>query len=250
MNPVIGIGILVVAGVGFIVILVKLIREGITGWRRTNALANAPTVPIAEVSSRSDPLFKVKGRVVCDTPLGSNHSGTPCVYFLWRVVGFYRVRVHVRDSEGKSHYRMEVQSDLIVEESERIPFEIADGTGRIWIAPHEAEFHCDAVYRKCEPMSGGKYFERQSTEWALTPGMEVIAWGGVSNRRPGGKRGKKAGAKRLELGASVICDVDHEKTLLRKRWLGAISFVAVGVLGVSVLVFPAVYFLGFFMNWW
>ncbi|MBO9350876.1 MAG: hypothetical protein J7449_05300, partial [Thermomicrobium sp.] len=110
---------LITAGIGLVCL---------TGYRRTRQqlrlLRLVATCPIAELHERiPGEMVEITGTVHCATPLRSEYTGQPCVYY--RTV---TERVVERQGRSKKGGRL---SEVVAQNEQRIAFEVDDGTGRV-----------------------------------------------------------------------------------------------------------------------
>jgi hypothetical protein len=135
---------LITAGIGLVCLI---------GYRRTRQqlrlLRLVATCPIAELHERiPGEMVEITGTVHCATPLRSEYTGQPCVYY--RTV---TERVVERQGRSKKGGRL---SEVVAQNEQRIAFEVDDGTGRVAVDPVGAEIDGRKLLDRFEPVENGK----------------------------------------------------------------------------------------------
>ena len=94
---------------------------------------------------------EVKGLVKCDGPLTSEIAKQPCVYYASSVSREYEETYWETDSETKQQVqRTRRGSENVAGNSQRVPFWVEDGTGRVLVDPEGAEIESVKVVDRFE----------------------------------------------------------------------------------------------------
>lgn len=157
-------------------------------YRRTRAVADTPTSRIASAHQGYVELVG-KARQFDSAPLTGPLSGTPCVWFRYRIEQRQDNR-WLLTSEGRSE----------------TSFRLDDGSGSVVVDPHRAEVVTDHHRR-------WRKGDRRYSEWLLLSGIRVYALGEFST--VGGSNAE------LDHRADVVALLDHWKRdpkTLRRRF--------------------------------
>ncbi len=112
--------------------------------RKFGLIRRTETSAIAELQSRAEAgllgsrLVEVKGTVVCDRPLLALLSETPCVFYD-QLVEWEFEEVFYADDERQKVSHTRIDSEVLAQEQQRIPFWVEDHTGRVLVDPEGAE---------------------------------------------------------------------------------------------------------------
>lgn len=99
---------------------------------------------------------EVKGILKCDNPLRSEIAQEPCAYYSMTVTREYEESYWTTDSQTKRRVRRTRRgSDVVSQNSQRIPFWVEDATGPIWVNPEGADIDAVQVVDKFESNTGG-----------------------------------------------------------------------------------------------
>ena len=118
---------------------------------RLQSLSLAATVPVAELtqdagsvaselgagSFRQD--VKLRGHIVCDSPLVAELSHTACVSYRFSVTREYEEVLWEKDARGNSVQRIHRKSEVVASHETSTAFWLDDGTGRILVHPDQAK---------------------------------------------------------------------------------------------------------------
>lgn len=122
------------------------------GYRQTRQklylMSVVPTCTVADLADRlPGEVVELKGSARCATPLTSEITGQPCVYY--RSV---TRREYERTSlDSKGHASRQRGSETIAENEQRVPFVLEDGTGRVTVNPFGAEIDARKLVDRFEP---------------------------------------------------------------------------------------------------
>ncbi len=101
-------------------------------------------------------LAEVKGIVKCDKPVFGELSKQACVYYEMNVSERYEETYYEKDSKGNSVRRTRTGSASVAGNSQSVPFEVEDATGRITVNPNGADIDPVQVVSKYEPSMQGR----------------------------------------------------------------------------------------------
>lgn len=145
MGPLIIISVLILAG-----------AYGVSWWARRQeergrAVSLAVQVPLSQLAEDAASVaqelgggsyrqeVKIRGKVVCDTPLTAELSHIPCVSYRFSVTREYEEVLWEKDSEGNTVQRTHRKSEIVASQEASVPFWLDDGTGRILVHPDQAK---------------------------------------------------------------------------------------------------------------
>ncbi|MGI5834909.1 MAG: E3 ubiquitin ligase family protein [Chloroflexota bacterium] len=101
-------------------------------------------------------IAEVKGVLKCDSPLRSEIAQEPCVYYSMTVTREYEETYWETDSKTKRRQRRTRRgSEVVSQNSQRIPFWVEDSTGSILVNPEGADIDAVQVIDKFENNTGG-----------------------------------------------------------------------------------------------
>jgi len=157
MGPLILISLLFLAG-----------SYGLSWWAkkmalRGQAVARATTVPLSQLiedaasvaqelgagSFRQE--VKIRGKIICDTPLTAELSRTPCVSYRFSVTREYEESIWEKDSQGHSSQRVIRKSEVVASNEASVPFLLDDGTARILVHPEHAKIEQIQTHSSFQP---------------------------------------------------------------------------------------------------
>lgn len=153
---------------GVILLVVGIVLFFVQKDHRTKAysLKIARAVTVAELEKLSKEIaqemgggswrdyVKLTGTVMCDRPLTSELTQTPCVHYSMSVRREYEETVTRRDSDGNETRETERSSETVSSNQQSVPFDLKDGTGAIAIDPTDAGIETVKVleeFRREEP---------------------------------------------------------------------------------------------------
>lgn len=101
-------------------------------------------------------ITEVKGVLKCDSPIRSEIAQEPCVYYSMTVTREYEETYWETDSKTNRRERKTRRgSDVVSQNSQRIPFWVEDSTGQILVNPDGADIDAVQVIDKFESNTGG-----------------------------------------------------------------------------------------------
>jgi len=110
----------------------------------------------SEIGSGSFREFvEVTGMPVADSPLQSELSGTPCLYYNMTVTREWEETVSTPDDKGNKQTTTQRGSDLVSSNTRSINFFLDDGTGKIEIRPEGAQIDLVKAVDTFQPEEGG-----------------------------------------------------------------------------------------------
>jgi hypothetical protein len=234
----------------WITTLVGVLAIGLAGgaayflWKRRSALAlmdATRTITAAEAATLGTPAgttVELYGIALSDSPLLSPGTGTPCVYYRYKVEEYQVRRVYDSDSIGGT--RNEGQWCTVLDTSQVDPFQLKDSSGTIEVLPGGAEMVAlemldsagegpqaeSPLGNVAAMVTGGHSMEgrRRVSEWVVPMGQPVYVLGPVV-QTPLGPRIENAQDR-------FIISVKPEQALSRSfkwqsiGWLGATCLLA------------------------
>ena len=186
---------------GFLVGLV-LFFVGFRTYREYRILADTPIAPVRSIPMG---LVHVHGNATGETPLTSPLTGVPCYYYSVQVEKYVK-----KDNESKW--------ETVRTENEERNFYLDDGTGRVLVNPHSAEYDVPQTFRAetgnqtvrnryVDPTLGVPGPSQQNLVTYLTDNSKARAALAASNIPGAGALGKalavEQGLESLEMGVSV-----------------------------------------------
>ena len=114
----------ILAAVGVTLILVGKSRS-----KLKSAMEQTPTTLIGQLAQGQ--YAEIKGSASCEQPLQAPEAGTACVYYSYHL----KRRERRRDSSGRTRYHWRT----IDSGSSRVPFTLADSTGKVTVDPDGAK---------------------------------------------------------------------------------------------------------------
>lgn len=152
-----------------ITLLVAAAAYGFSWWARrvaarAQALAATPSVPLKqlaeEVASVAQELgpgsyrqeVKTRGKVLCDAPLTSELSHTPCVSYQFSVTREFEEVLWEKDAEGHTVQRVSRRSEVVASNEVSVPFWLDDGSSRIEVQPDQARIERVKTHASFQPV--------------------------------------------------------------------------------------------------
>lgn len=151
MTLILGIALLGVAGI--FALRVAWLKRKFGLIRRTETSAIAELQSWAEAGLAGRKLVEVKGTVVCDRPLLALLSETPCVFYD-QLVEWEFEEVFYADDERQKVSHTRIDSEVLAQQQERIPFEVEDHTGRVLVDPEGAEIIAEQTVSEVDSDAG------------------------------------------------------------------------------------------------
>lgn len=145
MGPLIIISVVILAG-----------SYGLAWWARKQeergrAVSLAAHIPLSQLAEDAFSVakelgagsfrqeVKIRGKIVCDTPLTAELSRLPCVSYRFSVTREYEEVLWEKDAQGNSVQRTHRKSEIVASHEASVPFWLDDGTGRILVHPEHAK---------------------------------------------------------------------------------------------------------------
>ena len=100
-------------------------------------------------------LAEVKGTATCQTPLTSELSDKPCVWYSMRVVEQYEETYTDTDSSGNRVTRTRTGTNTVASNTQSVPFQVQDKTGTIHVYPDRAKIEGRKIVDRHEPAHRG-----------------------------------------------------------------------------------------------
>ena len=156
---------------------------------RAQAIVLAAEVPVAQLAEDAASVakemgagsfretVKIRGRIICESPLVAELSHTLCVSYRFSVTREYEEVLWERGHEGNSVQRVQRRSEIVASNEAMTPFWLDDGTGRILVQPDHAQIDRIKSYSSFQPV--------QAVGTALAVGSFVLNLGS----HPGGTLG-------------------------------------------------------------
>ncbi len=154
-------------------VLFALGSFGVSWWARrqadrAQAMALASDIPLSRLAEDSASIakelgagsfrqtVKIRGKIVCETPLLAELSHTPCVSYRFSVTREYEEVLWEKDAQGNSIQRTHRKSEVVATNEVSIPFWLEDGTGKILVQPEHAKIERIKSHASFQPatMSG------------------------------------------------------------------------------------------------
>jgi len=82
---------------------------------------------------------KIRGKILCDSPLTAELSKIACVSYRFSVTREYEEVLWERDAQGNSVQRTHRKSEIVATHEASVPFWLDDGTGKILVHPDHAK---------------------------------------------------------------------------------------------------------------
>jgi len=197
--------------VGPLVVLSLFLLAGSFGaswWARrqtskAQAVSMAVEVPLAQLAEDAESVaqqmgagsfrmkVKIRGKIVCDTPLIAELSHTPCVSYRFSVTREYEEVLWEKDAAGNSLQRLQRKSEVVASNEASTAFWLDDGTARILVHPENARIE--------------RIKTHASFQQATTPGFGLEVGSFVLNlgAHPGGTLGYRYEEHSLPVGQEV-----------------------------------------------
>lgn len=132
---------------------------------RGRAVDRAAVVPLAQLAEDAASVaqelgagsfrqeVKIRGKIVCDSPLTAELSHTPCVSYRFSVTREFEEVLWERDSQGNDVQRVRRGSETVASNEVSIPFWLDDGTSRILVNPDHAQVERTKTLDQFQPVS-------------------------------------------------------------------------------------------------
>ncbi|NUM80202.1 hypothetical protein HUU42_05295 [bacterium] len=117
---------------------------------------------------------EVKGVIRCDRPITGELSKQACVYYDMKVEERYEETYYENDAQGRQQRRTRTGSTVVASNSQRIPFYVDDGTGRVLINPNSADI---------DPVQVLSQYEARASGTITVGGFSFTASSGRGDRR-------------------------------------------------------------------
>ncbi len=247
--------ILIVGGLVLYFYVQKQVRDSLLQLESTMA-SNIPDVIDtrkqlnASLGSNSFSMaVKLRGRAECDSPLTSELSQTPCVYFRYEVHRRYKVQEQRRDKDGNITTVWVDRSDRVAGNERIVPFELVEGEDSITVNMEGAKKEATKVLDRFDPgqqptmsLSVGGFsmpamgsnmqvtgFHYQ--EFAISVGTHLYVVGNANDRD-----GTLRISQHTEKGQPFLVSVKSEEEIVRGKeqqaqmaQYGGIGLVVVGI---------------------
>jgi len=197
-------------------------------------------------------IVELKGKAKALSPLQSEFSKKPVVYYTATVTREYETKVRQQDQEGNIYWTTERRTEVISHQEHKIPFLIEDHTGEIEVNPERAEIHPIKSFDRFEREAEGELFSYIAQKIGYNQGNKTLGFRyqesiihvgaqlyvlGEAHDRDGHLRvGKPKDDKE-----SFIISTKTEEQLLKESEKNAkISLVGafiVGIIGVMLIVY-------------
>jgi len=129
---------------------------GVRWWARRQeakgrAISLAAQVPLVQLASDAASVaqelgagsfrqeVKIRGKIVCDSPLVAELSHIPCVSYRFSVTREYEEVLWEKDAQGNTVQRVHRKSEVVAAQEASVPFWLDDGTARILVHPDHAK---------------------------------------------------------------------------------------------------------------
>lgn len=96
-------------------------------------------------------MVKLRGRPQCQTPLTSEISQSPCLYYSAKVIREYEVLVWEKDTEGREIQRSRRDNEIVASNQRSTEFFLDDGTGKLLVKPEGAQIEGTKVRSEFQP---------------------------------------------------------------------------------------------------
>jgi len=90
----------------------------------------------------------VMGQPQCQNPLRAPISGTPCVYYTYKVVYKTTERYQETDANGNTEWKTRTHEQTLDQGTNSTPFALNDGTGSIMVNPDKGKF--EGIYKSVD----------------------------------------------------------------------------------------------------
>jgi hypothetical protein len=174
---------------------------------------------------------ELKGVIRCDRPLQAELSEQPCVYYEMTVQERFEETYDETDAQGHQQRRTRTGTTPVAHNSQRVPFQIEDGTGRIAVNPNGAKVEGVQVLSRYVPSTAGlrfsfggfslegspRYADRQVLGYQLTETIlpldrDVFLIGEATD-----SSGRLTVQSPVDRGSPFIVTLKTEEELLRAR---------------------------------
>ena len=129
---------------------------GVSWWARrqadqARAMESTLQVPLSQLAEDAASVAKelgagsfrqsvrLRGKIVCESPLVAEMSHTLCVSYRFSVTREYEEVSWEKDAEGSSVQKTQRRSEVVASNEVSIPFWLEDGTGKIQVHPDHAK---------------------------------------------------------------------------------------------------------------
>ncbi len=166
-------GILLIAGI----VLFFVQKDHRT---KAHSLKVARAVTVAELETLSKEIaqeigggnwrdyVKLTGTVVCDRPITSELTQTPCVHYSMNVRREHEETVTRKDSNGNETRETQRGSETVSSNQQSVPFELHDATGAIAIEPTDADIETVKVLDEFRRETAGNFISFGGFSLALS----------------------------------------------------------------------------------
>jgi hypothetical protein len=115
------------------------------------AVSSASVIPLAQLtedaaavakemgSGSFREMVKIRGRIICESPLVAELSHLPCVSYRFSVTREYEQVLWEKDARGNSVQQLRRQSEVVAFNEATTAFSLDDGTARILVQPDGAK---------------------------------------------------------------------------------------------------------------
>lgn len=182
---------IVLAAIGVILLIVRTrqVKKGeliaMTESSRVGELLETAKSVAQEIGAGSFNQFvKIKGNIVCDTPLTSELAKLSCVSYSMKIIRKWEETYWEKDSDGKSVQHTREGSDIVASNSRSTDFYVDDGSGRIKVNPQGAELITEKVFSQFQPGEaqgstlriGSLFFNIGNTGVSLGGGRKTLGY--------------------------------------------------------------------------
>ncbi|MFH0971857.1 MAG: GIDE domain-containing protein [Candidatus Micrarchaeota archaeon] len=131
--------------------------------REEEALYKVERLPPLQLEDAVDGIaLKTYGKIVCDSPLKTPYAAENAVWSR----SLEEEYVETTDSKGRKSGHWRTVADMV----NTAPFQIDDGTGKIWVDLRKA----NREFVDAERIFSWSGFHRRKSEWALKPGYAFV----------------------------------------------------------------------------
>jgi len=195
---------------------------------------------------------KIRGRIVCDSPLVSELTHTPCVSYRFSVTREYEQVLWEKDASGKSIQRLQRKSEVVASNEAVTSFWLDDGTARVLVHPEHAKIDQIKTHASFQPATtpgismgvgsfvlnmgahGGGTLGYRYEEYCLATGLEVtiVAEAGDDGGQLALRRPEERGVPFLVSPRTFAELARSNQTLV-----AILRGVSIGLAAVAVLIF-------------
>lgn len=148
--------ILLIIGFGLIVLAAILLWTGRATQRLVNILKKAvPTTAHQVGDAFPGELVSITGAARSDTPLLSEHTRTPCLYYSCAVERDYeRTEHHAATKDQPARTTTHRETETVSSNTQSAAFVVEDNSGLARVIPDDAEFDARETLNRFEPANG------------------------------------------------------------------------------------------------